>query len=261
MLLKPLATLLVLCALVASADARPRTHRKLHIALTTVGGALYVTSEAFLKKDLAPRECRWCNPPQLDVTIRNAARWTNTDNANTASNVTGFLLAPAATITLTMLASHGAPERGFRLIDDTLPVVESAIIASLFNQTAKFVVGRERPFVHYTEPGRAAELDDNVSFYSGHATLGFSLAVSAGMVAHQRGYKLEPVIWATGITLATTTAYLRLAADKHYFTDVMAGAVTGTAIGIAVPLVLHRETLDGMTVAATPNSVSLAGMF
>ncbi len=254
--------MLVVCGLVGTADARPRTHRKLHIALSTVGGAIYVTSEAFLKKDLAPTECRWCNPPQLDRTIRNAAVWTHTDDANTASNATGFLLAPVSTFGLVMLASHGAPERGFRIIDDTLPIVESAIVASLINQTTKFVVGRQRPFVHYAEPGRAPEIDDNVSFYSGHTTLGFSLAVSAGMVAHQRGYKLEPVIWATGITLATTTAYLRMAADKHYFSDVMVGAVTGTAIGIAVPQIFHSDTLgDNMMITATPNSISVAGAF
>jgi membrane-associated phospholipid phosphatase len=162
-----------------------------------------------------------------------------------------------------MLASSGAPSRGFRLIDDTLPVVESAVIAGLLNQGTKFLVGRQRPFVHYgVDPSRLGETDDNVSFYSGHTTLGFSMAVSAGMVAHQRGYKLEPVIWATGLTLATTTAYLRMAADKHYFTDVMTGAVTGTAIGIAVPLLFHGDTLgDNMMIAATPNSLSIAGAF
>lgn len=254
--------MLVLCCLVGTANARPRTHRKLHVAISTIGGALYVTSEAFVKKDLAPTECRWCDPPALDRAIRNAAVWKHTNDANLASNATGFLLAPVSTFTLVMLASHGAPQRGFRILDDSLPVIESAIFASLVNQGTKFVVGRERPFVHFAEPGRTAETDDNVSFFSGHTTLGFSLAVSAGMVAHQRGYKLEPVIWATGITLATTTAYLRIGADKHYFSDVLTGAVTGTAVGIAVPLLFHSETLgDNMMIAATPNSLSIAGNF
>jgi membrane-associated phospholipid phosphatase len=272
---KSLVPLLVVAGLAGTARAqdpvasevpapKPRPHhRPLHITVTAVGGAMYVTSEAFLKKQLAPEECHWCDPPHLDVTFRDWAHWNNIDDANTASNVTGFILAPTATIGLVMLASSGAPGRGMRIVDDTLPIVESAVIAGLINQGTKFLVGRQRPFVHYgVDPSRLGETDDNVSFYSGHATLGFSLAVSAGMVAHQRGYKLEPVIWATGITLATTTAYLRMAADKHYLTDVMAGAATGTAIGIAVPLLFHGETLgDNMMIAATPNSLSIAGAF
>ena len=229
--------------------------------MSTIGGAIYVTSETFLKKDLAPQECRWCDPPQLDLTIRDAAKWTNTANANTASNATGFLATPVAMFGLLLASSAGAPERGFRMIDDSLPVIESGVFAGLLNQTTKFVVGRQRPFVHFAEAGRAPETDDNVSFYSGHTTLTFSLAVSAGMVAHLRGYKTEPVIWATGVTLATTTAYLRLAADKHYFSDVMVGAVTGTAIGIAVPLVIHGEVLGDTTIVPTSNGVALAGTF
>ena len=43
-------------------------------------------------------------------------------------------------------------------------------------------------------------------------------------------------MWATGLTFAAATAYLRVAADKHYFTDVLASAAIGVAVGWAVPL-------------------------
>jgi membrane-associated phospholipid phosphatase len=41
------------------------------------------------------------------------------------------------------------------------------------------------------------------------------------------------------LTLAATTATLRMIADKHYFTDVLVGAAVGSAAGFLVPH-LHR---------------------
>ena len=83
--------------------------------------------------------------------------------------------------------------------------------------------------------------DDNLSFYSGHTNLAFALVVSAGTIAHIRNYEAEPYIWGFGIPIALFVAYTRIAAQKHYFTDVLIGAVIGSAIGFAIPW-LHRNT-------------------
>ena len=65
------------------------------------------------------------------------------------------------------------------------------------------------------------------------------MAVTAGMLSHYHGYRNEAVVWATGLALATTTAVLRIAADRHYATDGIAGAAAGAFIGWLVPR-LHR---------------------
>jgi membrane-associated phospholipid phosphatase len=44
--------------------------------------------------------------------------------------------------------------------------------------------------------------------------------------------------------MAALTGYLRIAADKHYFTDVLVGAIVGSAIGVAVPYFAHRPSTD-----------------
>jgi membrane-associated phospholipid phosphatase len=218
-------------------------HRRLtHIAAAVLGGGLYISSETFLKDDLAPADCRWCDPPGLDRSIRDAAVWRDRDLAGSLSNLSGYVLAPVVGLGLTMLASSGTrADRPARWIDDALPIVEAAVASGLVNQVVKLGVGRQRPFVSYADPGRPADLDDNLSFYSGHTTLTFAIASSAGLVAHRRGYRLEALIWSAGYALAATTGYLRIAADKHYLTDVATGAVVGTAIGLAVPLLLHRH--------------------
>jgi membrane-associated phospholipid phosphatase len=40
------------------------------------------------------------------------------------------------------------------------------------------------------------------------------------------------VVWATGLTLASTVGYLRIAADKHYFSDVVTAAIIGSIVGV-----------------------------
>ncbi|MBI5544380.1 MAG: phosphatase PAP2 family protein, partial [Deltaproteobacteria bacterium] len=109
--------------------------------------------------------------------------------------------------------------------------------------------------------------DYNLSFYSGHTNLAFSLVVSAGTVAHLRGYRAEPFIWGVGLPLATFVAYSRLGAQKHYLSDVVVGSLTGAAVGFLIPF-LHRSqtaTLAAsgsqLTVAPAPNGLSLAGTF
>jgi membrane-associated phospholipid phosphatase len=104
--------------------------------------------------------------------------------------------------------------------------------------------------------------DEDLSFYSGHTSESVSLAVAAGTVASIRHYRLAPLVWATSLPLALATGYLRIGADRHYFTDVLTGALVGAAIGFLVPYVFHRgNDATGATVASpttrgsTPSSV------
>jgi len=223
---------------------RPRLRVNIPIELTITlgGGVAWITTEA-LKSKLAPSSCRWCEPPGIDLAVKNALRWQNTKPADITSYVTGFALAPIAAFGLDALvvSSNGGSfgEWG----EDALVILESIVVAADVNQLVKFSVGRERPFVHDLSPAEKNKTsqpsDNNLSFFSGHTTLGFSAAVSGGMVATLKGYKSAPYIWATGLTLAAATGYLRIAADRHYFIDVMTGAVWGTAAGLLVPW-LHR---------------------
>jgi membrane-associated phospholipid phosphatase len=106
----------------------------------------------------------------------------------------------------------------------------------------KRLVGRPRPYAHFHRPYRPEDLvkdDAHYSFYSGHSSTSFAMAVAAGMLSHYHGYRNEATVWATGLTLATTTGVLRIAADQHYATDVIVGAAAGGFVGWLVPR-LHR---------------------
>jgi membrane-associated phospholipid phosphatase len=47
------------------------------------------------------------------------------------------------------------------------------------------------------------------------------------------------MVWAVGLTGAMAVGYLRIAADKHYLSDVLTAVVVGSLVGVGVPLLFH----------------------
>jgi membrane-associated phospholipid phosphatase len=233
--------------------------------ITGAGAVLWIGSEALFKNDLAPKTCRWCdrNPDGTDA-LNSLDRWGRglaggteeaRKRADTWSNVVDFGVLPVSVLGAQYALSQGSGASRSVFLQDSGIILESAVLASALNQTVKFIAGRECPFVHVLPEDQksltAHPNDNNVSFYSGHTTLAFALVVSAGTVAELRGYKNSAWIWAVGLPLAATVPLLRMAADKHYLTDVAVGAVLGSAFGVAVPRLLHNRT------NASPGSLSL----
>jgi membrane-associated phospholipid phosphatase len=222
--------------------------------------ALWGGTEA-LKGVFAPKSCRICDRKSdgsdalnaLDANARTALRWRNPDAAATSSNMTAFVLQPMVTLGLGGLAS-AADHRSNDVPANTLVVLESVALAGCLDELVKLLVARERPFVHFRDPASVGtrDPDDNLSFYSGHTTLAFSLAVASGTVASIRGYRLAPMVWAGSLPIAALTGYLRIAADKHYFTDVLTGAALGSAVGFLVPFVFHRASAPPSDVTGPP---------
>ncbi|MBS1122068.1 MAG: hypothetical protein H6Q90_4296 [Deltaproteobacteria bacterium] len=255
-----IVTLLAITSTTAHANPVGEKKRKTRTIAILGGGLLYATSELAVKDQLSPDHCRWCEPPNLDATIRDKLVWSDVALAHKLSNLTGYAGAPVLAVGLLVIASSDVQDsRLMTLADDVIPVAESAVYTQLLTQIVKFSVGRQRPYAHFTTdftPGN----DDNLSFISGHSSLTFSIAVSAGMVAHRRGYKLEPVIWASGLTLAALTAYLRIAADRHYFTDVLAGSAVGVAGGYLIPR-LTGSLPDRVAIVPSGNGLTVVGSF
>ncbi len=247
----------------ARAGAQPRDLRwdpGLDVSITLVAGAAWIATEVF-KPQLAPPTCRWCDVGPTDRAVRDRVVWRSTPAAEVASNVTA-LLAPLAAVGLDALAaSHEGSPRGLPV--DALLIVEAAALAADANQLAKLLAGRERPFVHALPSDRKRDTgnvtDNNLSFFSGHATETFALAAAGGTVATLRGYRWAPLVWTVGGAIAAATGYLRMAADKHWLTDVLVGAIVGAGVGFAVPYVFHRPASDsGGGLGQTASPLSLA---
>ncbi len=256
--------LVLVLALAATATANPRVsrrHLKGHLAFSAIGGAGYIVSETVLKSRLAAETCRWCQPPGFDRAMRDALVWSNRTTPHVLSGITGYFLPPVIGLGGLYWAARDRGDLG-SFLDDGLAVLEAGVVVGLVNQPIKFAAGRQRPFVHYGDPARPHATDDNMSFYSGHTSIATALAVAAGSIASRRRSRHAPWIWTAGLTCAAATGYLRIAADKHYTTDVLVGAATGALIGWGVPRWLHAHGEDhAVAIVPTRGGAAIAGTF
>jgi membrane-associated phospholipid phosphatase len=134
--------------------------------------------------------------------------------------------APAvAGAAVAVLFATGRAADGPRYRAMTYDLMHGFLINAGYTTLLKEVVQRERP-----------NGDDQLSFPSGHASNAFTLAAVA-----ERHYG-----WKVGLpayTLASLVAVSRLQRNKHYLSDVMAGATLGYIIGRTVVRV-NGQPLD-----------------
>lgn len=93
------------------------------------------------------------------------------------------------------------------------------------NFAIKVAVRRPRPKLRGLPP--LAGAPTQLSFPSAHATSSFAAAAAMGRVAP----KARPALFGGAVAMAFTRPYLGM----HYPSDVLAGAVLGTALGLAAP--------------------------
>ena len=115
----------------------------------------------------------------------------------------------------------------------------SVLLKSLFN--------RERPYMYFDGyPEKEVESgDSDKSFPSRHTAMAFASAAFTSYVFSKYYPDSEwrvPVI-AASYSIAVATAALRIASGNHFATDVLAGALVGTAIGFGIPA-LHTLLAD-----------------
>ncbi len=192
-----------------------------------------------LEDQLAPSHCRWCETPTIDEKIRDEIRWAKTERAHRLSSLTAYALIPASTLGLSYFDSKSRKQKGRLPWIDAMLMIEAAGTAEVIAKSIQFVSGRQRPSARFGDQ-QNLKPGDNTSFFSGHTSVAFAMAVAVGTYAEMTKSSLRFWTWSVGISLATTTAYLRVASDHHYFTDVLVGAITGSIVGASVPRLRAR---------------------
>jgi len=145
---------------------------------------------------------------------------------------------------LTALAYRRSPEvAGNMAVID----IQALSFASLATGAVKRIADRERPIAtacredpeHDATCGTAGK---HYSFLSGHTSMSFT---AAGLIClhHSQlgllGFSGDVLSCVTSMTLATGVGVTRIAADKHYTTDVLAGAGLGLFSGYLMPYLLY----------------------
>lgn len=142
---------------------------------------------------------------------------------------------------------------------------ETMAFAYGIKELAKHCVSRPRPYMYF-DGAPQSKIDDgdwDDSFFSGHTTLSFAAASFTTFMMCQYfpdSPAKIPVI-TMAYSLACTTAILRLASGNHFLTDVLCGALAGSAIGFLVPWVnsfwLKPTLPDNCDLAVSPLGFSV----
>lgn len=127
-----------------------------------------------------------------------------------------LLFVPAAQIYLGKIMGYN-PKNDFQ--HQTINIAIANVISVTATEIVKHAVGEERP-----------DFSDNLSFPSGHTAIAFT---NAALLYYE--FK-DSNLWyaSSGFLFASATAALRVANNKHYTSDVLAGAGIGLASGLIV---------------------------
>lgn len=188
-------------------------------------GALGIGASEYYKADLVPQEPRWKTPPEMDAGARSALVWSNTKLAATLSDIFLFGVMPAAAFASPLATNHDYGRAA-------LTIGEAAVATGVITQIAKFSVARGRPFAYYSNDYSSP--DSKLSFFSGHTSYSFAMALSSAMLLSESYPQYSAGIYSVSLLIAALPSYLRIAADKHYLTDVLTGAIVGSAIAYGI---------------------------
>jgi membrane-associated phospholipid phosphatase len=130
------------------------------------------------------------------------------------------------------------------------------IATGLATQVLKSAVGRPRPYLDSADGDELRPVsfsNDYMAWPSGHASTAFSLATGIAMESHNRW------IGAAAYGAAGLTAWSRVYDDKHWTSDVVAGAVIGTLVTRATIRWLDARESGGSApaLAIGPDGVAL----
>ncbi len=194
------------------------------VCVSAASAALFAGSADAGAQPIDVRVARWSQQralqksTALDVTARTV-EWLAVPGGSTL---------PVATYVAGRAGGHD------RLSESSIRIEGSVLAASLATQLLKRTIGRARPYaVGDSLPfdvsffRRFGAGQDYRSFPSGHASAAFAAATSVAIEASRWAPRQRGWIGPTAYSLAALTGFARVYHDKHWASDVVAGAVIG----------------------------------
>lgn len=129
-----------------------------------------------------------------------------------------------------------------------LMYAENLLLVNSFSLITKGLVRRIRPYVYNPDAPLEEQLSKDAvrSFYSGHTTNAFASAVFFSVVYNDYfpDSRWRTHVWIGSLGAASLVGILRYGAGKHFPTDIIAGAVVGSAIGFFIPYIHRQKNTD-----------------
>jgi membrane-associated phospholipid phosphatase len=216
-----------------------------------IGGAVASSVAASIIRPLGNHNLE--EPILFDESVRDALRFDSLNARYAARDLSDVFLSMEVTWPFAVDALIVAA--GVRRSPDVaweMAVIDAEAIAltTAVHQITTLLVSRPRPYLQSCGDELSPDLNDCVrnsgyrSFFSGHSATAF---VGASLIcAHRARHELfgrtaDIVTCATAYAAAAATATLRVVGDVHNASDVITGALVGTAIGLAVPALHYRS--------------------
>lgn len=249
-------------------DEWPR-FRPAEYAVTGVLGPAALLEYTYLPGQKQPH---WLGGVLFDDGVRNALRVRSPSGLQTVRTLSDAVSVGVITLTvgvdsLLVPLLRGSSDVALQgtAIDVEAFSISSIVVISLYD-----TVGRTRP--SYFDCQRDPSFDPmcsnspSDSFPSGHVDEVFTAAgLSCANHLYLRLYGrrwADALACARDLTLATTGGVLRIMGDRHYATDVLAGAAMGFGFGYGLPVLLHfgARRNDDRTLSLAPMTGGRLGL-
>ncbi len=251
-------------------EARPRPHRLefgpqyrrfgwWDVASTVIFAGMYFPLEFFVS---SPDEPKWASPILFDEPVRDALVAKSPDGIQRAHFASdAFWLATSAFPVADAIITPLVTDRWNFDVAAQLTAINlhSMAINGFVSRVAHATIGRQRPDVDECQVDETYSWGcykgSNASFPSGHTSSAMTgAALTCAHHTELRLYGSVAADVATCVTVAaaaTTGGVLRVVADRHFATDVVAGAALGWSAGFLIPKLLYYRFYRRPRVAGT----------
>lgn len=216
----------------------------------SLGVAMAATSAATLVLEL-PSSCMWCEPDAFDRSASAALILPDRRSVSLASDILVYGILPAASLGFVAYSTGNLETATYR----ALILVDVLLLNYAVVEIFKRSFARARPESYWGFPN-IDKSDEFLSFPSGHTSAAFALVSAVSTMAFLDGISWAPYVALGGGLAALTVSYLRVAAGKHWATDIITGIAIGSVIGIGLPLFLNSQR--DATIAPTPTGLQFS---
>jgi membrane-associated phospholipid phosphatase len=258
------------CSPLYSSDNNfPYTLRKQDLYLTAFSVATFISGEyvkARMEYDLSIEEIEQLNRNDINGFDRHATYYWNTGLNRTSDVFMYSLMALPSAMLIPPIRNREWEE----ISSLGLMYLQTLTLTRGIANHTKSYSGRIRPYLYNTSltaderhgfQGNEAH-HASTSFFSGHTAVSFASAVFLSKIYTDIYGKntWSYVIWGSSLTVASVVAFCRVGSGEHFTSDVLTGALVGSAIGYLIPTI-HRKKTENTSFSITPESFYLAVSF
>lgn len=163
-----------------------------------------------------------------DISILRSINHSYTPNGGSAFKIVTESVNPISLGLPVGLFIGGKATKNNEMVWNSYEIASAFFITGVLTTGLKLSIARERPFVSYPDDITKYTKAGSHSFPSGHTSMAFSTATSISLI-YPKWYIIVPAYaWACSI------GYSRMYLGVHYPSDVLVGALLGSATSIGI---------------------------